>query len=681
MNMKRLASVVLVLCSVSVFAKAKPPQPLDREVWITIGSDALGHVHRALNDAGHEAAVSGGEKDGVTVLRVRESQLNLISRTMHETLNRCGGFIYHENESAALAALDVSTAEKASKATAVSYTIDNGQTVNSLVSGLQETAIRQTITTLSAFQTRFHSSQLGLDAANTLKARWESLIPAGRTGVSVAHFPTPSSAQPSVIMTITGTTLSDEVVVLGGHLDSTSSGSTAPGADDDASGIATLTEVIRVALLQGYRPERTVKFMAYAAEEVGLRGSAAIATDHRDRNIDVVGVLQLDMTNYKGSPTHDVALVTDRTNAAQNTFLTSLIGTYFSSEIRWTTTSCGYACSDHASWTTAGFAASMPFEAPLSLSNPNIHTTRDTLANSGGNANQSLKFAKLATAYLAELAKGSLQPDDVTPPDVAITSPASGSAVSGVTTVTVDATDASGVSRVELLVDGVVRATSTTAPYTFAWDTAAEANGIRTLTARAVDGVNQAALSDAVSVTVSNATSAAGFDAGLRAPRCASVSNECDSGTLLNGRGGFMGPELNAPNTLQDACADGLSGVYLRESSNERIVVASMDGTNLTGGALVNISATVWSQTPRSEKLDLYVAADANAPVWQFVATLSPPDKGLQVLSTPFLLPTGTTQVVRAIFRVRGSAYPCNPGSYNDHDDLVFAVGRDPSLY
>ena len=40
-----------------------------------------------------------------------------------------------------------------------------------------------------------------------------------------------------------------------------------PGADDDASGIASATEVLRVAIERDYRPERTVKFMAYAAEE------------------------------------------------------------------------------------------------------------------------------------------------------------------------------------------------------------------------------------------------------------------------------------------------------------------------------------------------------------------------------------------------------------------------------
>ncbi|WP_426751060.1 M20/M25/M40 family metallo-hydrolase [Myxococcus sp. Y35] len=683
MNMKRLASVLLVLWSASAFAKAPPARtPLvkapDRVVWITLGSDALEHVNAALKGAGHEAAVLSGQKDEVTALRVRESQLNLISRMMHEKLNRCGGFIYHDTEAAALAALDVSAARKAVPATAVTYSIDNAETVNALVKELQEFRIRDTIDHLSSYATRYYSSETGVSAAHSLKQRWEALVPAERTDITVEHF-AHSWAQPSVILTIPGSSLKEEVVVLGGHLDSTSSGRTAPGADDDASGIATLTEVIRVALLRGYRPARTVKFMAYAAEEVGLRGSTAIANDYRSKGVDVVGVLQLDMTNYKGSASHDVALVSDRTSAAQNTFITSLIGTYFNDEIKWTTTWCGYACSDHASWTSAGFVASMPFEAPLSESNPHIHTANDTLQNSGGDARHSVKFAKIATAYLVELAKGFL--DDGKAPQVAITSPAAGSMVSGVTTVTASASDASGVNRVEFLVDGVVKATVATAPYTFAWNTAAEPNGSHRLEARAHDGGGQSALSPGVSVTVRNVPSVAGFDPVLRAPRCFSESHACESGTLLNGRGG-MGPEANAPNTINNSCADGVAGTYLREQSNEHIQVYTLDGAHFTAGKQVQVDATVWVFNPRSDRLDLFYAANANAPEWQLIGTLSAPSRGRHVLSATYELPAGTgAQAVRAVFRLSGSANPCNPASYTDHDDLIFTVGRDPTTY
>jgi leucyl aminopeptidase len=57
--------------------------------------------------------------------------------------------------------------------------------------------------------------------------------------------------------------------------------------------------------------------MAYAAEEIGLRGSDEIAEKHQQQGVNVVGVFQLDMTNYEGSAS-DVYLISDYTSAARN---------------------------------------------------------------------------------------------------------------------------------------------------------------------------------------------------------------------------------------------------------------------------------------------------------------------------------------------------------------------------
>jgi leucyl aminopeptidase len=214
-------------------------------------------------------------------------------------------------------------------------------------------------------------------------------------------------------MTIPGTDLSDEIVVIGGHLDSiTFSGSNAPGADDDASGIATLTEVARLILTQDVPLRRTVQFMAYAGEEAGLRGSDAIADDYAARDVPVVGVMQLDMTNYDGSQ-FDIVLITDNTDDAQTNFLGDLAATYLP-QFPVSSDDCGYACSDHASWSRNGFPAVLPFEATMSTYNPTIHSPNDTLAVSGNNANHASKFAKLAVAYIVEMAE--VPGDDEPPP-------------------------------------------------------------------------------------------------------------------------------------------------------------------------------------------------------------------------------------------------------------------------
>jgi leucyl aminopeptidase len=677
MNVKRLASVVLVLGCVSAFAKApEASAPVakapDRDVYITIGTDALEHVNAALAGAGLVAPTLAGQKGEVTALRVRESQLNTISRMMHEKAHRCGGFIAHESEAEALAALGGGDSAKGMTSLAVTYTTDNPTVANGLANAVQETNIRSTITQLStAYATRYHTSTTATTAANWVKTQWQTYA-GSRSDVTVALQTHTGTVMPSVVMTITGTAQPSEIVVLGAHMDSTSSPtSSAPGADDDASGVATLTEVIRVMMLQGYRPAKTVKFMAYAAEEVGLVGSKEIANAHKAAAANVIGVMQLDMTNYQGS-SWDVVLMTDYTNAAQNTFITGLMTTYLPTLTK-TTSSCGYACSDHASWTNAGYAASIPFEALMSQYNPYIHTVNDTLARSAGMATHALKFAKVASVYVAELAKGTLTVSDTTPPTVALTAPTAGATLTGTATLSANASDASGISKVEFLVDGAVAGTATASPYSYAWNSSSTANGSHSIAAKAYDAFGNTTTSSAVTVTVSNTTSGAGYDSALKAPRCFSVSASCDSGTLLNGRGG-MGPEVNMPNTINSSCADGLSGSYHVDESNDRLKVSTLDGTSFAAGKTVKIDATVYVYSTTADKLDLYYTANAASPTWTFITTITPPGTGIRTLSANYTLPTGTVQAVRAVFRYNGSVASCVSGSYNDHDDLIFAV-------
>ena len=188
----------------------------------------------------------------------------------------------------------------------------------------------------------------------------------------------------------------------------------------------------------------------------------------------------------------------------------------------------------------------------------------------------------------------------------------------------------------------------------------------------------------AVSLTVAPAGGGGGpqtavFDTTLKAPRCTAVGSSCDSGpSLLLGRDG-KGPEPNQPNTINGSCADGTSGTFHSDESNDRLKVSTLDGTDLGAGKTVRIEATVWAwTTPSSDHLDLYYAANAASPTWTLVATLTPTATGAQVLSATYALPTGGQQAVRARFRYTGTAAPCGTGAYDDHDDLVFAVSTAP---
>ncbi|WP_210444281.1 M20/M25/M40 family metallo-hydrolase, partial [Vibrio crassostreae] len=257
---------------------------------------------------------------------------------------------------------------------------------------------------LTNFTNRFYTTSTGVAASDWLLERWESEIKdvpyASARQITHAEYP-----QKSVEVTLLGAKYPEEIVVVGGHLDSTvgswtSEGTISPGADDDASGIATVTESLRLMIASGIQPDKTIKFYGYAAEEVGLRGSQDVANALRDEQANVVSVLQLDMTNYNGSA-HDITFITDYTDSNLTAYLSELIDTY-ASDISYGFDDCGYACSDHASWHNVGYPAAMPFESMFNDYNPHIHTQHDTLENSDPTATHATKFAKLAIAYLVE---------------------------------------------------------------------------------------------------------------------------------------------------------------------------------------------------------------------------------------------------------------------------------------
>jgi leucyl aminopeptidase len=346
--------------------------------------------------------------DALVVLRAEEDDLPRLSLAAHDALHRCGGFMVHASreearQSVAAAAAHLRGQGLHAQATVPDYRLNDKAKVKPLLPQLKDSEITATITRLASYANRYYRNAVGARASDELADAWRALA-AGRSDVTVSQF-THSFVQKSVILEIRGTVAPDEIVVIGGHLDSITPqamarpGGKAPGADDDASGIATLQEVMRVLLQSGYQPERTLQFIGYAGEEAGLLGSKAIARDYATQGKNVVGALQLDMTGYQGSSS-DITLISDYTNAAQDDFVAALAAGYLP-ELSVTRDVCGYACSDHASWTANGYAASFPFEAAFGEDNPHIHTSKDKLGLL--NPAHALKFARLALAYAVEL--------------------------------------------------------------------------------------------------------------------------------------------------------------------------------------------------------------------------------------------------------------------------------------
>ncbi|HET7436816.1 MAG TPA: Ig-like domain-containing protein [Thermoanaerobaculia bacterium] len=104
------------------------------------------------------------------------------------------------------------------------------------------------------------------------------------------------------------------------------------------------------------------------------------------------------------------------------------------------------------------------------------------------------------------VSQGGSTPADTIAPVTAITSPASGATVSGTTSVTASASDNTGVTRVDFLVDGAVAASDSSSPYSFSWNTTTASNGTHSLSSRAYDAAGNSAASASVTVTVSNTT-------------------------------------------------------------------------------------------------------------------------------------------------------------------------------
>ncbi|MFV0178994.1 M20/M25/M40 family metallo-hydrolase [Empedobacter falsenii] len=333
-----------------------------------------------------------------------------ITEDLKEKFAHGNGYIFQSSKKEALQAIQPIVFQKNEP---FAYTITEQDFITKALNDVDVKEIEKTILLLEGFKTRYHTRQEANDAILKIKEVWEQMIvEAGRTDVVVKIVDHVNTPMKSLILTINGDEKKDEYVIIGGHADSTigwsGDQSFAPGADDNASGIATITEVLRVLLKNNFKPQRTTEIMAYAAEEIGLVGSGEIAKQYATDQKNVIGYVQFDMTNYKGSA-KDIVLMTDAyCDANLNSFLMQLMDEYNQSgmhQFTYDTSKCGYGCSDHASWANNGYAATLPFESKMNEDNPYIHSINDTYATMGSTSTHAAKFTKLGIEYIVEAAK------------------------------------------------------------------------------------------------------------------------------------------------------------------------------------------------------------------------------------------------------------------------------------
>ncbi|KAF8761497.1 peptidase [Rhizoctonia solani] len=281
----------------------------------------------------------------------------------------------------------------------------------------------------TSFRTRYYRSETGKQSQQWLKSKISETTDKFassklQTLISISEFPH-SWGQNSIILRIKGSDPSAGTVIISAHQDSTNMWPflPAPGADDDGSGTVTILEAYRALIAADFTPVHDVEFHWYSAEEGGLLGSQAVAKHYHDHSANIKAQIQFDMTAWvqRGSR-EEVGIITDFVDPDLTSYVTKLVETYLS--IPPAHTKCGYACSDHASWTKYGYPSAFSIgsfypmlafpreiahscsitESSFETTNHNIHSANDRIDYSSEfSFDHALEFSKLAVAFAIEL--------------------------------------------------------------------------------------------------------------------------------------------------------------------------------------------------------------------------------------------------------------------------------------
>jgi len=249
------------------------------------------------------------------------------------------------------------------------------------------------------------------DAVNWIHDQFAAMGFGTTPGMDLAYHQYSQSGQirRNVVATLHGD--SSQVVYITGHLDATSGTPTvcAPGADDNASGVAAVLEAARVMSLSPEGFTRTLKFVAFNGEEQGLRGSHAYVATVAGQGEEIAGVYNADMIAYRGDdpappdvwmfPNPESVFLTDVFVDAIDLYLPGLlepvIGGY------------GITASDHASFWNYGYPAILVIEARQiggELS-PWYHTCQDLIANYVGQIDFAVNNTQCIIASAAIVAR------------------------------------------------------------------------------------------------------------------------------------------------------------------------------------------------------------------------------------------------------------------------------------
>jgi len=263
---------------------------------------------------------------------------------------------------------------------------------------------------LQDYGTRAYNEPEAYQAQDWMKAKFESWS----LDIEVQNFtvfPTVgvyphSTSSGNVIAVQPGTLYPDEYIICGAHYDSWSwfplTQYVCPGADDNATGTATVLEMARI--LSQYEFERTIIYCCFSAEEFGKHGSTAYASRCQQQEMNILGYFNIDMSGYlnPGDPIR-IHLMYPFTAAPLADYLKNINDVYFQIPITSYPSFDGGGNSDHVSFNQNGYQGIWTFENPNPIQ-PYIHTANDTIGLSVNNQEQVNVFTQVNLASIATLA-------------------------------------------------------------------------------------------------------------------------------------------------------------------------------------------------------------------------------------------------------------------------------------
>lgn len=267
-----------------------------------------------------------------------------------------------------------------------------GSSSNRLLDQISGIEIMSTVVDLQSFGTReFHTSSAE-ESALYIEEQMDSL----GLEAHMQEFDVDGVAVANVAAVLNPDLEADQVFLIGAHYDSENSqvvnqseaeNITAPGADDNGSGIGVMLEIARVLSLASRFPA-AIKFVAFGAEEMGydssggMKGSTEFAKAETEAGVTFDGVFVIDMVGYRVTAENRATLVCNEASAPLAQTMTEA-ATDFDIDISLLTVQDERVTySDHASFWEAGYPSILMVEELYPTTyipvNPYYHSSADT---------------------------------------------------------------------------------------------------------------------------------------------------------------------------------------------------------------------------------------------------------------------------------------------------------------